>query len=114
MVTTASGTERAPGDSVAGLRQTRERRLQSARGGQLRTGVQLDVVEMQFRGNRRAHRELPVNVACSETRRPLVDLGPYHGDVGDRTVSDPALGAVEDPATAVFLRPRFHPAWIGA
>src|SRR5260221_8973517 len=98
MVTTAGGTERTPGDAVAGLRQTGERRFESPRSRQLRTGVELDVVKMQLRGDRRAHRELAVDIASGEAGRPLIDdkagdalldFCPHDCDISDRAVGDP-------------------------
>ena len=38
----------------------------------------------------------------------------FEGDVGDRTVGDPHLGAVNDPVITVALRVRLHVAGVGA
>src|SRR5437879_3698687 len=91
----------------------------------MRTGGDANVFEHQFGSDRRAHRELAVNVAGAESRRAtldqkpgytLLDASPYNRDVGDRAVGDPSLGPVEDPSFAVAVAPRpgFHPARIGA
>ena len=65
---------------------------------------------MQLGGDRRPQRQLVRHVAGRETRRarrhdesddPFFGPGPHDRDVGDRTVGDPHLRAVEDPVGAV-------------
>ena len=81
------------------------------------------VVEDQLRGDRRAQRQLLVDVLRREALRPLGDdeaadalVGrcPHDRDVGDRAVRDPHLRAVQDPVVAVAARTRAHRARVGA
>ena len=59
-----------------------------------------------------------MSVGTTKPRMPLprrlVGLRPDHGDVGDRAVGDPHLGAVEHPVVAVALGPGPHPGRVGA
>src|SRR5271156_2083692 len=114
METRSRRANRAPGDSVARLRQASERTLEPARFLEMRRPGNSHVFENQLRSDRRAHRKFSMDVARRESRRALLDeepgdafldLRPHDSDVGDRSVRDPALGPVENPAVAVAPRP---------
>ena len=81
------------------------------------------VVEHDLAGDRGAQRQLALDLRRGETLGAALDdeaadlaveLGPHDGDVGDRRVGDPGLGAVETKAAGDFLRARRHRAGIGA
>ena len=102
--------------------------MQALRVGQHRVGGQPHVVEHQLAGDRCPQRQLVVDGVRGETRCArgdqeapnsaasfvIVGGGPHHGDVGDRSVGDPHLAAVEHPIGAIASRPGFHCGGIGS
>ena len=115
--------EAAPGDAVARLVEAHQGVLDADRLGQQVGGRDAAVLEAELGGDRGAQRELAVLIAGGEARRALLDeeaadavvgLRPDHGDVGDRAVGDPLLGAVEDPAVAVAAGGGAHAARVRA
>src|SRR5215467_4700278 len=118
------GADGAPRDAVARLVETAQRAAQALHVRKLVRERNLAVLEGELGGDRGAHRELAVDVERRESRRAPLDqvavdlavvlLRPHHRDVGDRAVGDPELRAVEDVAVALALRPRLHPARVGA
>src|SRR5580693_3632190 len=121
METRSRRAKSAPRDSVARLRQASERTLQPARFFEMSCLRNSHVFEDQLRSDRRTHRKFSVDVTSRESRRAFLDdetgyafldLRPHDSDVGDRSIRDPSLGPVENPAVAVAPRARFHPAWV--
>src|SRR5580698_5355649 len=119
METRSRRAKSAPRDSVARLRQASERTLQPARFFEMSCLRNSHVFEDQLRSDRRTHRKFSVDVTSRESRRAFLDdetgyafldLRPHDSDVGDRSIRDPSLGSIENPAVAVAPRARFHPA----
>ena len=115
--------EHAPADSVARLREAGERAFESLRAGQ-HGGIRYAAVgEREAGRDGSAHGPFAVNVGCGEARRTALDqeapdavvgARPDHGDVGDGTVGDPGLFAVEYPAGAVAHGAGAHAGGVGA
>src|SRR5215469_2428388 len=123
LITRTRRADRAPRDSIARLREATEGSLEATRFGQMRGSWEANIFENQLGGNRRAHRELAVDIAGGKAGRAtfdhkpgyaFIDLRPHDGEVSDRAVGDPALAAVQNPTVAILTRARFHPARIGA
>ncbi len=109
LVAGSRGADRTPEDAVARLVEAGERALHPGHAGQHRRLRQADVVEDQLRGHRGSQRDLLVNVAggiaagaARHDEAPDSVLGPRpdHRQVGDASVGDPELVAVEDPVRA--------------
>src|SRR5439155_568025 len=106
------GSDHAPGDAVARLREAGEGTLQSHHARQHAFLRHHDVVEVERGGDRGTQRELVLDLGCRETRSALLDeeaadaLGchrPHEREVGDRAVGDPHLRAVHHPVAAALL-----------
>src|SRR5207245_2702984 len=86
----------APGDSIARLIEAGQRALEALHPGKPVLERDLAVLERQLGGDRRAHRELAVDVEGREARRALLDeepsdlavvlFRPHDRDVGDGAV----------------------------
>ena len=112
LVARAAGADGAPADAEARLGQARQRPAHALDLGQDGVAGQAHVVERELGGDRRAQRELAVDVGGGEAlgvgrhdeaADALVGLRPHDRDVGDAAVGDPHLRAVEDPVVAVAL-----------
>ncbi len=118
------GAERPPGDAVARIVEAGERPAQPAHPGEHVFLGDEDVLHHDHAGDRRAEAELPLDLRRGEplhapleekaADRPLVILGPYHADIGDRGIGDPGLGAVEDVSARAAPGPGPHRGGIGA
>src|SRR5258707_8742556 len=84
---------------------------------------ELHLVEMQLGGDRRAQRQLLVDVPRGEAARPARNqeatdafggLGPDDGDVGDRPVGDPHFRAGEHPVPVMDLCTGLHTGRVAA
>src|SRR6059058_1053316 len=115
--------ERAPGDAVAGLVETRERTAEPLGAREEAPRRHADVLQHELRGDRGAQRELPLDVVRREAGRAPLDqeaadrvavLRPDDGQVGDRAVRDPSFRTGQDPGGAVAARPGLHAAGVGA
>src|SRR5581483_6054271 len=112
-----------PCDSVAGLRQATERILEAVRLREHVLRRDAAIFEEELRSDRRAQRELAHVVGGGEARRAFLDdeaadrafaLRPDDRDIGDRSVRDPRLRAIEDPGIAVATRIGAHAAGVRA
>src|SRR5262249_59670974 len=65
----------APGDAVARLIEARQRPLEALHAGEAVLQWNLAILERQLGGDRRAHRELAVDVERRKARRALLDEG---------------------------------------
>jgi hypothetical protein len=117
------GADRPPRDAVPRLRQTGEGRTESLRLGEPVLLGDGHVLQIELARDGGPERELPLHVGRLKALRPLLDeeaadtvLGtsPDDCDVGERSVRDPTLGPVEDPAIAIAIRLRQHPRWVRA
>src|SRR5581483_10056135 len=115
--------EAAPCDSVAGLRQATERILEAVRLREHVLRRDAAIFEEELRSDRRAQRELAHVVGGGEARRAFLDdeaadrafaLRPDDRDIGDRSVRDPRLRAIEDPGITVATRIGAHAAGVRA
>ena len=107
-----------PRDPVARLGQAGQGGLQP---GRRRKDVFLGdfaILKDKLRGDRGPQRELPDVILGREASGSLLHEEapdsllrpcPEDGDIGDRAVRDPGLGAVDDPAVRLAHRPGFHP-----
>ena len=115
--------QRAPGDAVARPVEAGEgtgERLHARQPVLLRHE---DVLHHDHAGDGGAQRELALDLGETQAlhaafqheaaQHALVVLGPDHGDIGDRRIGDPGLGAVEDVAAIDLLRARAHGGGIG-
>src|SRR5271163_334471 len=121
VVTAPRASDSPPCDAIARLGEAAKRRPKSPRLGQLIARRNAYVLQDKLRCERCAHREFPMDIAGAESGRALldqesgdalVDARPHDRHVGDGAVSDPALGAVEDPFVAIAARLGFHPSRI--
>ena len=119
------GTERAPGDAVAGPVEAAEGPLEALHVGQQVLLRDLDVVHDDLAGDRGPQRELAFDLGRREALHALfqdeaadfvlgLGLGPDHEDVGDGRVGDPHLGALEEVAAVDLAGPGLHAAGIRA
>ena len=114
----------APGDAVAGLVQAAKRAFQAFDIRQQVVVRHKHIVHDDFAGDRRAQRELAVNLRHAQARHAaiqnkatdfaLVVLGPHHAHIGNRAVGDPHLAAVQRPAAVHLAGASFHAGRVGA
>src|SRR5437016_3959235 len=102
-------SDRAPADTVTGLREAAQWRFQALRAWQHVRLRHAAIGERKARGHRGAHRQLAVNFGSSVAPGASLDqkasdafirAGPYDGHVGHRAVGDPGFLAVDDPVAA--------------
>src|SRR5215472_5853471 len=113
----------APDDAEARLGQTREGALQALHAGEHRAGRQFHIVEVEFRSDGGAKRQLLVNIAGGETTGAAGDeetadavfgVSPDDGNICDRAVRDPHFGAAENPVCPVPFRICLHAGRVAA
>src|SRR2546425_3750216 len=113
-----------PGDTVARLIEALERGLEAVRAGQEVSGRDGAVLEDEFGGDRGTQRKLASVIPRREAGRAalyeeaadrsVVTFRPDLGDIGNRSVGDPGLGAVQHIAVAPAQRARAHAGRIAA
>src|SRR6185312_9379224 len=111
------GAYDTPRDPVTGLRETGKRTFEPDYPGQHVLVRHDDVVEEQSRSDGGPQRELSLDLRCGEAGGSLVDQKaanailrhrPHHGDIGNRTVGDPHLRAIDDPVATAPSGARLH------
>ena len=111
-------------DAVARLVEAAEGAGEAAGLGQERLFWHLDIVEDDLAGDRGAKAHLALDRRRRETLGAALDeeavdalvleLGPDHGEIGDRRIGNPHLRAIEHESATDALGPGLHAARIGA